>query len=162
MNKHNAQKNPGQHQSADRDKRNAARLQRCARSANDCHGSGLRYRVSGYPRRIREGFNKFRPVNLPIVWAQLTSSNHRFTQFFDSGAILKRHTTGFPIADGTYRDVKALSKNFTPTDHARNCVDRVLTSHLVDLDCFHGLTLTRFVFTDQHHVMTLNVFNLTS
>ncbi len=107
------------------------------------------------------GIVKLGPEILPVVRAQLLQVHGAICQSNHGLAMLSWNSAHFPVADGgtlysqKFREFQAASNQLAGHIH-RMALIRVRYACLM----FHAPTLTRFVFINQHHVLTRYVFNL--
>ena len=97
--------------------------------------------------------------NLAPVITQVFSANNAGAKPLNGYALLNRHATRFPVADGSGRNVQLFSHNRAAAKVAGGPVKRVLAwndGKRIDL---HSRILTRGVFIGQHHMFTQPVFN---
>ena len=98
------------------------------------------------------------PDLAPVI-TQVFAANNAGAKPLNGYALLNRHATRFPVADGSGRNVQLFSHDRAPAKVAGGPVKRVLAwndGKRIDL---HSRILTRGVFIGQHHMFTQPVFN---
>jgi len=115
--------------------------------------------LSSCLRLIGGGLSQLGPDYLPVVGPQFTPRHDRLTHTLDGWAFFNRYTSVLPVANGSHGNIKAFSQNCASTHHLAYRIKWVNTVNVWYFSFFHAVSITRFVLTDQHHVLTLFVFN---
>lgn len=116
--------------------------------------------ISGSRRLRCAGAIQLRPVFLPVFRAHLLQGHPAPGQPNNRLTVFCRDTPRLPVPYGSSLDSELLGQLYAPSQQGTGLVNRVVKPLVWDACLmFHAITLTRFVFINQHHVLTRNVFN---
>ena len=107
------------------------------------------------------GLSQLGPNILPVVRSELLSCDNSLRNTFDAWALLNRDASNFPITYGSDRNGESCRQLAASSYEARCGINWMIFSKLWKTNLGHALTITRFVFPSQHHVLTQGVSNNT-